>query len=161
MKKLYLSIIGIILILSFAACSIKQEDSDYFGFDKKNFTVVEETDHHGGFHGDGKYLLVLDCSENKERASSVLSGWNKLPLSENLDLIMYGGRKNGVSYAFHLAEEANIPKIEHGYYYFCDRHSMSKDSRDDAELLDRHSFNFSLGLYDSDADRMYYYEFDT
>lgn len=161
MKKLYQSIISILLLLSFSACSIKQADSDYFGFSKKDFTIVEETDDHGSFHGDGKYLLVLDCSENKEKAANVLSGWNKLPLSENLELIMYGGRKNGMSYAFYLAEEANIPKIEHGYYFFYDRHSMSKDNRDDAELLDRSSFNFSLGLYDSDADRMYYYEFDT
>ena len=41
---------------------------DTFGFNKKEFKVVKETDNHRGFHGDGTYILMLDCSENREKA---------------------------------------------------------------------------------------------
>ena len=41
---------------------------DTFGFNKKEFKVLKETDSHRGFHGDGDYVLILDCSENKEKA---------------------------------------------------------------------------------------------
>ena len=134
---------------------------EYFGFAKKDFSVIEELDTHGGFHGDGSYYLILDCSENKQDALENVSGWNTLPLSENLALIMYGGHKDGMWYGYNLAEEANIPAIENGYYIFKDRHSDSRDSADDSELFNRHSFNFSIAIYDLDTDIMYYFEFDT
>ena len=135
--------------------------TEYFGFAKKDFTVVEELDTHGGFHGDGSYYLVLDCSNNKEKALEIIAEWNKLPLSENLNLIMYGGEKDGVTYGYELAQEAHIPKIENGYYIFEDRSSESKNSTDDMELFERYSFNFSIAIYDCDTDTVYYFEFDT
>ncbi len=137
------------------------ETTEYFGFAKKDFSVVEELDTHGGFHGDGSYYLILDCSNNEEKALKKVENWNKLPLSENLNLIMNGGNKDGVTYGYELAEEAHIPKIENGYYKFEDRSSESTDSSDDTELFDRGSFNFSIAIYDSDTNKMYYFEFDT
>lgn len=137
------------------------ESREYFGFTKKDFSVVEEIDTHGGFLGDGSYCLILDCSGNRENALEQVKNWNKLPLSENLNLVMYGGEKDGISYGYNLAEEARIPRVENGYYIFNDRSSESKDSADDSELFNRYSFNFSIAVYDSDTDRMYYFEFDT
>lgn len=131
------------------------------GFSKEDFIIVEEADTHGGFHGDGSYYLILDCSKNKEKALENIKSWKELPLSKNLNLIMYGGEKDGMTYGYNLAEEAKIPEIENGYYYFCDRHSESTDSSDDTNLFTRASFNFTLAIYDSDTDRMYYFEFDT
>ena len=63
--------------------------------------------------------------------------------------------------SYMLAEEAYMPAIDNGYYMFKDRHSESKDSRDDSELFDRNSYNFSIAIYDCDTDKMYYFEFDT
>lgn len=134
---------------------------EYFGFTRRDFSVMEELDTHGGFHGDGSYRLILDCSGNKQEALEIVSGWTPLPLSENLALILYGGFKDGMWYGYHLAEEANIPPIKNGYYIFMDRHSDSVDRADDSELFDRTSFNFSFAIYDSDTDIMYYFEFDT
>lgn len=127
-------------------------DDACFGFPRKDFTVVEEQDTHGGFHGDGTYYLILDCSENREKALEYVANWKKFPLTENLNRMVY---EHG------LAKEANIPEITNGYYYFCDRHSESVDSRDDTNLFQRSSYNFSLAIYDSDIDRLYYVEFDT
>lgn len=158
MKRIFLFLAAVMLTLT--ACSGMTGDSDYFGFNKKDFTIEEESNSRGGFHGDGSYYLILDCSGNKEKALENLTDWKELPLPENLNLIMYGGEKDGMTYGYYLAEEAKMPVVENGYYYFCDRHSESTDSSDASELFDRHSFNFSLAVYDSDTDMMYYFEFD-
>lgn len=135
--------------------------TNHFGFAKKDFSVVEENDTHGGFLGDGSYYLILDCSGNKALALEKIKDWKKLPLSENLNLIMYGGEKDGIDYGYNLSEEAKIPKIKNGYYMFKDRHSESQNAEDDSELLSRHSFNFSIAVYNCDTDKLYYFEFDT
>ena len=133
----------------------------YFGFTKKDFSVVEEFEDYGGFPVDGSHYLILDCSSNKKKALEIIKDWNKLPLSENLNLAMYGGEKDGVIYGYELAKEAHMPKIENGYYIFEDRHSESSNSIDDSELFDRYSFNFSIAVYDCDTNKMYFFKFDT
>ena len=87
--------------------------------------------------------------------------WEKLPLTENLELIMYGGVKDGITYGYNLAHTADIPKVENGYYFFLDKHSGSTDRHSDAELFGRYSFNFSLAIYDSDKKILYYLKEDT
>lgn len=162
-NKAIISIMIVLLFVSFlTAChSLKESDSDYFGFSKKDFTTVDELNTRVGFLGDGSYYLILDCNENKEKALDIISDWNKLPLSENLTLIMYGGEKNGMNYSYDLAEEAKIPEVKNGYYCFYDRHQSSVSPTDDSELFSRSSYNFSLGVYDTDTDIFYYFEFDT
>lgn len=161
MRKIFAIMLALISIIALPACSVDTQPDDYFGFSKQNFSIVEEQDTHGGFHGDGSYYLILDCSNNIETALEIVDSWNNLPLSENLDLVMFGGEKNGISYQYNLSEKAHIPKIENGYYCFTDRHSKAKDPSDDSELLNRSSFNFSLAVYDSDTNRFYYFEFDS
>ncbi|MBO7208118.1 MAG: hypothetical protein J6V58_00095 [Clostridia bacterium] len=142
--------VAVIYVISLTPTAIYiSETTEHFGFAKKDFTVVEEIDTHGGFHGDGSYYLILDCSDNKDKALEKVKNWNKLPLSENLNNIMYGNS---------LTEEAHLPTIENGYYMFKDRQT---DSTDDSELFDEASYNFSIAIYDSDTDKMYYFDFDT
>ena len=131
----------------------------YFGFTKKDFEVVEELDTHGGFQGEGSHYLLLDCSDNKEKALEIVRDWKKLPLSKNLNHIMYG--EEDINFEINLAEEAHIPKIENGYYIFVDSQAEGKNNGDDSELFNRYSFNFEIAIYDCDTDRMYYFEFDT
>lgn len=135
---------------------------DVFGFVPQEFDVLEESDTHGGFLGDGLYVLVLNCTQNRDKALETVSAWNTLPLSENLQLMLYGGTKDGISYGdYGLAQEAGIPQIDNGWYRFEDRHDQSKDPADDTDLFDRFSYNFSLAVYDAEADQLYYLEFDT
>lgn len=142
--------VAVIYVISLTPTAIYiSETTEHFGFAKKDFTVVEDIDTHGGFHGDGSYYLILDCSDNKDKALEKVKNWNKLPLSENLNNMMYGHS---------LTEDAHLPIIENGYYMFKDRQT---DSTDDSELFDKASYNFSIAIYDSDTDRMYYYDFDT
>ena len=159
MRYVKLIIVTIIVCVVFSSCSTV--GSGHFGFKTSAFTVIEEKDTHGGFLGDGTYYLILDCSERKEQATELIKDWKPLPLTENLQLIMYGGEKNGVSYAYDLAEEAHWPIINNGVYKFVDRHSEAVDKSDDASLFERHSYNFSIAVYDLDTNILYYFEFDT
>ena len=161
MKRILAVVYAFVLLAALSSCLTSLQSDSYFGFSKQRFTVVEEMDTHGGFVGDGSYYLILDCSDNTEDALSIVADWNELPLSENLNLIMYGGEKDGKTYGYDLSEKAHMPVIENGYYYFEDRHSEAKDVSDDSELFSRASFNFSLAVYDSDTNRLYYFEFDT
>ena len=162
MKFARIIIVAIIACLFLASCnSVGIGQTDYFGFKTSEFTVVDEKDTHGGFRGDGDYYLILDCSEKTEQAAELIKDWSPLPLTENLQLIMYGGEKNGVSYCYNLAEEAHWPIIINGVYKFVDRHSEAIDKSDDTNLFNRYSYNFSVAVYDLDTNTLYYFEFDT
>lgn len=166
--KTFLPIVHCLFALMLFVLLIKPIDNyadlsaKHFGFAKKDFVVVEELDTHGGFQGEGSYYLTLDCSNNIKKSLKIIKDWNKLPLSESLNYIMYGEVRDGLTYGNELAKkEAHIPEIKNGYYMFEDRHSESKDSKDDTELLDRHSYNFSIAIYDCDTNKMYYFEYDS
>ena len=124
MRYVKLIIATIIVGIVFYYCStMVSGQAEYFGFKTDVFTVIEEKDTHGGFHGDGSYYLILDCSEKSEQATELIKDWKPLPLTENLQLIMYGGEKDGVGYGYNLAEKAHLPIINNGVYKFVDRHS--------------------------------------
>ena len=162
MKYIKLITIAIVICLVFSACStIDNRRTNYFGFNANDFIFVEEEDTHGGFLGDGSYYLILDCSQNSSKAYEIIKYWKKLPLSDNLDLAMYGGKKDGVIYGYNFAEEAHLPIVTNGVYKFVDRHTESDCKSDDTKLLSRYSFNFSLAVYNFDTDTLYYYELDT
>lgn len=126
---------------------------------------IESMDSHGGFHGDGKKFIKIKF--NDENALKFLSQlkqdnkWNEMPLSENLNLIMYGGIKNNFEYGDRFAEKLGIPEIKNGYWYFIDRHSKSINPDEDTELLNRYSVNFALAMYDADNNILYFFELDT
>ena len=152
----------IFLCVALSSCGLTEDAlSKHFDFKTSDFTILEEKDTHGGFHGDGSYYLILDCSQNADKARSIVENWTTLPLSENLHVVMYGGEKNGINYGYNFAEDAHWSTIENGVYKFVDRHSESKNNSDDSEILDRYSFNFSIAVYDLDSDILYYFEMDT
>ena len=145
------------LILINPIDSYIDQTNKYFGFTKKDFLVVEELDTYGGFPVDGSHYLILDCSHNKAKAMKIVKNWNKLPLPENLNYIMYGEVRDGLTYGYELAKEAHIPKIKKGYYLFENRNAESKDS---IELIDKRPDHFTIAIYDCDTHKMYYFKFD-
>lgn len=137
---------------------------EVFGLTTSDYRIIDERDTHQGWLGDGEYYLILDCSQNAERACSIVREWKPLPLSQNLNRALYGEEKDGInsSYTFFsFAEEVQCPRIEHGFYRFLDRHSEAENPEDDTELFSRYSFNFSVAIYDTDSNILYYYESDT
>lgn len=130
-----------------------------------NYTSIIYKDTHGGFHGDGSYYAKFNYTDVEAQSfitQLIDKNWNAMPLTENLNLIMYGGTRGNVTYNYNLAtNEANFPSIEHGYWLFIDRHSESDGSNSDTDLFRRHSYNFTLAMFDTDTNILYYFEFDT
>lgn len=153
-----------VCLFSLAGCSLSQTTEEYIkdkiGIDISFCTIENEQDTHGGFHGDGDYLVKANCSGEQQKILNQLNDWNILPLSENLQLIMYGGERDGMTYSYNLAQEANIPEINNGYYYFLNRKSDATSKHSD-DIFNKYSFNFTIVLYDLDTSMFYYYEFDT
>ena len=114
-----------------------------------------------GFHGEGEYAAAIrfDTVHGAQLAERLQNtdGWKALPLEEELELLMYGGNRGGSSYGYYFADKAGIPKVENGCYYFIDR----QQDTERAGLLYRRSYNFSLAIYDSDENILYYCEIDT
>ena len=56
----------------------------------------------------------------------------------------------------------DVPQdLTDGWYCFLDRHSQAEDPADDSGLFGRHSFNFTLAVYDKAGGVLYCYEMDT
>ena len=59
-------------------------------------------------------------------------------------------------------DKYSIPDIEYGFYYFKDRTPEETDDRkDDTDLNNRSSYNFTVALFDVYKSTIYYYELDT
>lgn len=125
------------------------------GLDITESTIIFYEDSHGGFLGDGALTVAFDCSQISDSVTEQIKQWNNMPLSHNLQEIMYD------NIGYNLAEKNQIPKISSGYYYFTDRHSESNNPFSDTDLFNRASYNFSLLIYDSDSYTLYFFEFDT
>ena len=160
LNRLLCILLAIALALGLASCSSlsKQERRIRKGagvdLDLSGCRIERETDTHGGFLGDGEYLLVIDCGGKEEKLRAQTSAWAALPLSKNLQEVLH---------EWGPTERNTPPRIEHGVWLFYDRFSDTDgfDRRSDERLTSRPAQNFSLLIYDSDSNRLYYYELDT
>lgn len=110
---------------------------------------------HGGFHGDGeafaKIFFTQEQSEKVENRIKKNQHWRKLPLSEIV------ASSTGI-----FDKEMKIPEIENGYWFYLDRSSEAKDKNDENDMYNgRYSHNYSVAVFDSDKNILYYYELDT
>lgn len=120
----------------------------------------------GGFHGDGVLCTTLnfddqDCLEQIRQSGD----WKPLPLSENLQAVVYGVQTGNEAVGPYIALDDSahpvVPQMQNGYYYFRDRHSQSKDPADDSDVLNRASLNLTIAMYNADTHTLYYLELDT
>ena len=155
MRKIALCVIAATLIALAAGCCENDTLAAYgdtWGVDLSGGTVLSEENSHGGFHGDGAALYVVQFEDDTMGAALAENEqWKALPLSANLNTFVYQPYDSEVS----------IPAISHGYYYFYDRQAESGAEQDDDLLLRRASFNFTLAIYDTDTQRLYLLEYDT
>ena len=118
MKRI-ISFCVILLCITFSSCGLTEDAlSKHFDVKTSDFIILEEKDTHGGFLGDGSYYIVLDCSQNADKARNIVENWTALPLSETLHIVMYGGERNGINYGYNFAEEAHWPTIKNGVLLF-------------------------------------------
>lgn len=166
-KKQIIIIIIIILIILFYRHSteINRNISKDLGIKIPKSLEFQYKDTHGGFHGDGITLAKSNITQdniqyilNKSKAE-----WNKIPMSKEINLRIFGGVENNINYSYDLAKDLNIEDIKSGYWIFLDRWGNKKEYTNGEELLDsnRYSQNFSLGIIDSDNNIFYYIKFDS
>ena len=162
--KLYVRLAGAAIILMGCFLRVGGEDdywqrriSEFLQVDVSEGTVVNAYDDHSGFQGDGTSYAVLSFEDEElERKISRPGGWNRLPLTDNLETLIYGTRTE--TKATGPVIGITMPEVENGYWYFYDRQG---DASSDSEVLNRNSYNYTFALYDTEKDLLYYCEYDT
>ena len=81
------------------------------------------------------------------------SDWKQLPLDEVAEFLAHD-----LKIQLDNGEASLMPDVENGYYIVIDRHSQKNENDD---ILGRASYNFTIAIYDTDANILYYCEFDT
>ena len=176
MKKQISSAIMAVLALLLTACgirsarSVQDEIAVTLGLDLTGCEVASSWDDHGGFHGDGTAFAELKCSD-----SGVLdqimedSDWKAFPLDRTAQALVYGvteqtgTEETGITvyqtgpYLTDGEGDPLIPEIRAGFYRLIDRHAQAGET----DLLGRASLNFTLALYDTDTNTLYFCEMDT
>ena len=161
--KTYVRLAGAAIVLMGCFIRVGEDDfwqrrvSESLQIDASEGTVVNSYDDHSGFHGDGTSYVVLSFeNEELEQGIAAPGGWNHLPLTENLETLIYGTRTDAETIGPFIG--ITMSKAEKGYWYFYDRQG---ETADDSNVLNRGSFNYTFALYDAEKDLLYYCEYDT
>lgn len=172
MKKKLLAVCAVLLVVLFAGNVYEKSDaaklkrlSETLGVPLKGGQILQYEDSHGGLLGDGIKRVVIQFSDLRTlEAIHEDEHWEKLPFTQNLEIIAHGKQMDGFYRAPLIENEDGtpfLPETEDGWFWFMDRYSESTDPWDDSEVLNRHSYNFTLAVYDVQTNRLYYAQMDT
>ena len=162
--KAYVRIAGALVILIGCFLRVGGEDdywqrhiSESLRINASEGIVVESYDDHSGFQGDGTSYAVLSFEDEKmEQGIVAPGGWHQLPLTENLETLIYGTRTETSATGPFIG--ITMPRVDNGYWYFYDRQG---ETEADSLVLTRSSYNYTFALYDTENDLLYYCEYDT
>ena len=164
MRKPAVALISItmILLIALTACGSKSTQntvSEAFDIDVSSGSEVSHYDTHSG-NGDGTSCIVLSFSDDSvlEEIESNTE-WNAFPLDNATQTLVYGIEDETSKVGPYLSDgDRNplVPEIQNGYYRLIDRHSA-----EETDILERYSFNFTLELYDTNTNTLYFCELDT
>lgn len=162
MRNAALVLLSVLLLLTlFSGCaglqtkSETERFSELLGIDVSKAAVEKQFDTHGGFTGDGMTFVLYRFEDvAPDGAFAESENWHELPLSDV-------GKQIVSSLILDKDYHDLIPQVEHGYWFFRDRHSESTDPGDESGIFARYSFNFDFAVYDADTNRLYFAVFDT
>lgn len=161
MKKRLFAALAAFLLLTGCACQDGlSQVSRELGVDVTGAAAVEYYDTHGGFHGDGTTCITCRFDDDtvlEEIRSS--SEWRAFPLDDTARALVYGLSDETTRIGPMLNDNEGhpiVPVIRHGYYRLIDRQKGAEGA-----LLERYSFNLTLGLYDADTNTLYFCKLDT
>lgn len=161
MKKLMLIIL---LVITLSACSFikpQNEISKQLSIDVSQATQVSNYDTHSG-NGDGTTCIVLNFqNENVLKEIEANPDWKQFPLDETAQILAYGYEDKTSQIGPFVTNDKGenlIPEIENGYYFYMltDNHAPTNEN-----IFERKSFNFTLAIYDTDNNNLYYCKLDT
>ena len=163
MKRKLLTAAALLAALALAGCGAKSEEATVakaLGVDTSGASLLSSSDSHGGFLGDGTGCVVLSFPDGRlEEQLAADPAWHSLPADETVQTLVWGTQDEEGSIGPYLTDTGGaplVPAVQAGYYRLIDRHSDQT-----APLLERGSFNFTVGVYDADARILYYCELDT
>lgn len=166
MKKLGWIGIVLVFVFSLAACGSQEPQeivSEALGVDASTGSTMSSMDTHSG-NGDGISCVVLHFDGNEMiKQIEADDAWQLFPLDETVQTLVYGVSDAESSIGPFLTDEdgkALVPEIKNGYYRLIDR-QVEQDTATGADILNRASFNFTVGLYDTDTNMLYCCELDT
>ena len=166
MKKLGWIGIVLVFVFSLAACGSQEPQeivSEALGVDASTGSTMSSMDTHSG-NGDGTSFVVLHFDGDEMiKQIKADAAWQPFPLDETVQTLVYGVSDATSSIGPFLTDEdgkALVPEIENGYYRLIDR-QVEEDTATGADILNRASFNFTVGLYDTDTNTLYCCELDT
>ena len=164
MKKLfYATSVIVAFTLFLTACSSEHQQNQIekeLNIDVSNGREISQSDDHGGFHNDGTSCIVYRFSDD-----SVLNqirkdnSWKAFPMDETVTALVYGTTDESSSVGPYLKDDGGntlVPEIQNGYYVLIDRQMNEEE-----DVLHRASFNFTIGIYDTDTDTLYFCRYDT
>lgn len=153
-------------LLALTACgakTAKEQIAEELELDATDGTELLHYDTHGG-NGDGTSCFALTFSDNAlEQEIQTRSDWTPLPLDNTAEILVYGQSDAAHSMGPYLTDSdgnALLPQIENGYYCFIDRQTHYETIAAQP-ILERSSFNFTLAVYDTDQDILYFCQLDT
>ena len=171
MKKLLTFILSSFLILNgLTACTSQSSQyivSKALGLDVSGGSEISYSDTHSG-NGDGTSCIILSFQDDAVLEQIKESDdWSSLPLDQTTQALVYGisEETDQVSYQIgpYLTDsEGNplVPEVENGYYFLLDRQAEEGHATG-TDILNRGSFNFTFGLYDTGTNTLYFCELDT
>ena len=130
--------------------------------DLSNADLIQYQDSHGGFHGDGETFAVITLPriaalEAESRMSYGAPWWRPLPLTEELERVLYGDGENKALFLSGIGDPL-LPEVKNGWYFFYDEQGTPYVEE---SLFSRSSFNFTLAVYDPAHYTLYYFVLDT
>lgn len=153
-------IIATFLLIDCGSQEPKEVISTELGIDVSGSNELSYFDNHSGFHGDGMTCIAISFSDNKTLEQiKENTQWKEFPLDRTVSALVYGiSDTTSIIGPFLKDENSNplVPEIQNGYYLLIDRQTNTE-----TDILLRSSFNFTLGLYDTDTDTLYYCRLDT
>ena len=130
--------------------------------DLSNAELIQYQDSHGGFHGDGETFAVITLPriaalEAESRMSYGAPWWRPLPLTEELERVLYGDGENKALFLSGIGDPL-LPEVKNGWYFFYDEQGTPYVEE---SLFSRSSFNFTLAVYDPAHYTLYFFVLDT
>ncbi|HCO62454.1 MAG TPA: hypothetical protein DIT49_03275 [Clostridiales bacterium] len=162
MKKLFAISLVVGALLTLAACGSKTTAHDIIskelGLHVSGGQEVLNINTYSGGEGTACIAVILD-EDTVLTAIKSSAEWEPFPLDETVQTLVYGVEDGARREGPFLADENGnpvVPEIQNGYYLLIDRHSDANSN-----ILERGSFNFTVGLYDTDSNTLYCCKLDT
>ena len=169
-KNIFAALTAFFLLAGLTACKAKTPQdlaSEALSLDLSAGSEVSSYDTHSG-NGDGTSCMVLSFQDDAILEQIQASdAWHPLPVDQTTKVLVYGFSEETGETSWqigpYLTDDSGnplVPEVQNGSYVLLDR--QAEDGKaPGSDILNRSSFNFTFGLYDTDTDTLYCCELDT